>query len=222
VRGGRGIGGDVHLDPALLGIDPRLRRSATAVVTRCVCMRSGYYRIGSCPCPIPFPAGFSPAEEAAWYGPAAHHVSAPRARAVSPGRTAGLLLVKPKLPGSLVAAGRDPRARRAARTRAARRGGQGGTRPRPSRPGRLLVVGLGRPARGAAQAGSCTLSSTAGRLAEDVPIQLAGGRARRVSGSSSPAAPGRTTCRRFISTRVAAGLRARDDGTTAYLPWTEP
>jgi hypothetical protein len=26
----------------------------------------------------------------------------------------------------------------------------------------------------------------------------------------------------IISTRVSAGLRARDDGTTAYLPWTEP
>ena len=26
----------------------------------------------------------------------------------------------------------------------------------------------------------------------------------------------------IISTRVSAGLRARDDGMTAYLPWTEP
>ena len=26
----------------------------------------------------------------------------------------------------------------------------------------------------------------------------------------------------IISTRVAAGLRGRDAGTTAYLPWTEP
>ena len=26
----------------------------------------------------------------------------------------------------------------------------------------------------------------------------------------------------IISTRVSAGLRARDTGATAYLPWTEP
>jgi hypothetical protein len=26
----------------------------------------------------------------------------------------------------------------------------------------------------------------------------------------------------IISTRVSAGLRARDHGATAYLPWTEP
>ena len=26
----------------------------------------------------------------------------------------------------------------------------------------------------------------------------------------------------IISTRVAAALRGRDTGTTAYLPWTEP
>jgi len=26
----------------------------------------------------------------------------------------------------------------------------------------------------------------------------------------------------MISTRVSSGLRARDTGATAYLPWTEP
>ncbi len=43
-----------------------------------------------------------------------------------------------------------------------------------------------------------------------------------VSAGSSPAEEVDHYLPLFISTRVAAALRGRDTGATAYLPWTEP
>src|SRR6476661_4819457 len=71
VRGSRGVGGDVHLDPALVEW-PRVgppRVDWQGVVTRCVhalrLLRPD--RVVSVSVPDPVSAGFSAAEEAAWY-----------------------------------------------------------------------------------------------------------------------------------------------------------
>ena len=178
-------------------------------------MRSGYYRIGSCPCPIPFPPGFSAAEEAAWYARLPTMFAA--AAALFTSADGRVLLVKPNyrdhwsLPGGILEHGEPPH--EGCRREVKEELGLDIT------PGRLLVVGWAGP-HGSRPRPVVHFVFDGGVLADDVPIRLQEEELDEYRFVEPAVLDDYLPL--IISTRVAAALRGRDAGTTAYLPWTEP
>jgi 8-oxo-dGTP diphosphatase len=224
VRRGRGVGGDVHLDPAFLGIDGGAI-DWSRVVTRCVhALRVLPDRVGSVPEPVPagspalslpVPSVPSDAEEAAWYARLPTMFAAAAALFTEPaGR---VLLVKPNyrehwsLPGGILEHGEPPH--EACRREVREEIGLD------IAPGRLLVLGWTGPDRVRPRA-VVHFVFDGGALAADVPIRLQEDelddyRFVEVADLDAYLPP-------VISARVAAAVRGRGTGTTAYLPWVEP
>ena len=122
-----------------------------------------------------------------------------------------------ELPGPLVAAGRDPRARGiAARGRRREVEEELGL---DIAPGQLLVVGWAGP-HGPRPLPVLHFVFDGGVLADDVPIRLQEEELDEYRFVEPAALDDYLPL--IISTRVAAALRGRDTGATAYLPWTEP
>ena len=86
-------------------------------------------------------------------------------------------------------------------------------------PGPLLVVGWAGP-HGARPRPVVHFVFDGGVLADDVPIQLQEDELDEFRFVQPTALDDYLPP--IIGTRVSAGLRARDTGTTAYLPWTGP
>jgi len=165
--------------------------------------------------PDPVSAGFSAAEEAAWYARLPTMFAA--AAALFTSADGRVLLVKPNyldhwsLPGGILEHGEPPH--------------EGCLREVKEvlvldiTPGRLLVVGWAGP-HGARPRPVVHFVFDGGTLPDDVPIELQEEELDEfrfvepaVLDDYLPA---------IISTRVAAAIRGRDAGTTAYLPWIEP
>src|SRR6202000_3025362 len=219
VRSGRGVGGDVHLDPALLGID-RTRVGwrhvdCHSVVTRCMhalrLLRAD--RVVSVPDPVS--VSFSAAEEAAWYARLPTMFAA--AAALFTSADGGLLLVKPNyrnhwsLPGGILEHREPPH--EGCRREVKEELGLDIT------PGPLLAVGWAGP-HGARPRPVVHFVFDGGVLADDVPIQLQEDELDEFRFVQPTALDDYLPP--MISTRVSAGRRAGDTGATAYLPWTEP
>ena len=165
--------------------------------------------------PDPVSAGFSPAEEAAWYAQLPTMFGA--AGALFTNAAGRVLLVKPNyrnhwsLPGGILEHGEAPHE---------------GCRREVSEelsldmaPGRLLVVGWAGPNE-ARPRPVVHFVFDGGALADDVPIRLQEEeldeyRFVETTELDDYLPP-------LISARVAAAVRSRDTGTTAYLPWSEP
>ena len=163
----------------------------------------------------PVSAGFSAAEEAAWYARLPTMFAA--AAALFTSADGRVLLVKPNyrdhwsLPGGILEHGEPPH--EGCRREVKEELGLDIT------PGRLLVVGWSGP-HGVRPRPVVHFVFDGGTLPDDVPIELQEEELDEfrfveptVLDDYLPA---------IISTRVAAAIRGRDDGTTAYLPWIEP
>jgi 8-oxo-dGTP diphosphatase len=158
---------------------------------------------------------FTAAEEAAWYARLPTMFAA--AAAVFTGTAGRVLLVKPNyrdhwsLPGGILDHGEAPHegCRREVKEELGL----------DVEPGRLLVVGWAGP-HDARPRPVVHFIFDGGPLAEDTPIQL---QAEELD-EYRFVEPGRVDdyLPPIISERVAAAVRGRDTGTTAYLPWTEP
>ena len=168
-----------------------------------------------CQCQIPSPPASRQSEEAAWYARLPTMFGA--AAALFTDAADRVLLVKPNyrdhwsLPGGILEHGEPPH--------------EGCRREVKEElgldiiPGRLLVVGWAGP-DGVRPRPLFHFVFDGGELAGDVPIQLQEDELddyrfvapADVSGYLPP----------IISARVAAAVRSRDTGTTAYLPWSEP
>jgi 8-oxo-dGTP diphosphatase len=177
-------------------------------------MRLGYYP-GLVPGPDPSRPGFSPAEEAAWYATLPTMFGAAAALFTNP--AGQVLLVKPNyrdhwsLPGGILEHGEPPH--EGCRREVKEELGLDIT------PGRLLVVGWAG-ADGVRPRPVVHFVFDGGQLAGDAPIQLQEDELddyRFVEPADAP-----RYLPPVISARVAAAVRGRDTGTTAYLPWNEP
>ncbi len=165
--------------------------------------------------PDPASAGFSAAEEAAWY--AQLPVMFGAAAALFTDSTGQVLLVKPNyrdhwsLPGGILEHGEPPH--EGCRREVKEELGLDVT------PGRLLVIGWAGP-DGARPRPIVHFVFDGGELAADVAIELQEEELddyrfvapADVAGYLPP----------IISARVAAAVRGRDTGMTTYLPWREP
>jgi len=165
--------------------------------------------------PDPVSAGFSAAEEAAWYARLPTMFAA--AAALFTSSDGRVLLVKPNyrdhwsLPGGILEHGEPPHA---------------GCRREVEEelgldiaPGQLLVVGWAGP-HGSRPRAVMHFVFDGGVLADDAPIRLQEDELDEYRFVEAAALDDYLPL--IISTRVAAALRGRDTGTTAYLPWTEP
>jgi len=224
-RRGR-VGGDVYLHPAFLGID------CCRVVTRCVhALRVLPDRVRSVP--EPASAGFSAptapaapstptafstpsdAEEAAWYAQLPTMFAAAAALFTNPADR--VLLVKPNyrdhwsLPGGIVEHGEPPHdaCRREVREELGL----------DIAPGRLLVVAWTAPDRVRPRP-VVHFVFDGGALADDAPIRLQEDELDEYRFVDHADLDGYLPP--VISARVAAAVRGRGTGTTAYLPWTGP
>ncbi len=163
----------------------------------------------------PVSAGFSPAEQAAWYAQLPTMFGA--AAALFTDAAGRVLLVKPNyrdhwsLPGGILEHGEPPHegCRREVKEELGL----------DIEPGPLLVVGWAGPDEIRPRS-VLHFVFDGGTLAPDVPIQLQeeeldGYRFVETAVLDDYLPP-------LISTRVAAAVRGRDTGTTAYLPWREP
>jgi 8-oxo-dGTP diphosphatase len=178
-------------------------------------MRPGYYA-GLVPVPDPpRTGGFSPAAEAAWYAGLPTMFGA--AAALFTDAAGGVLLVKPNyrdhwsLPGGILEHGEPPH--EGCRREVKEELGLDIT------PGRLLVVGWAGP-DGVRPRPVVHFVFDGGALADDAPIQLQEDELDDYRFVALADAPGYLPP--IISARVAAAVRGRDAGTTAYLPWSEP
>jgi 8-oxo-dGTP diphosphatase len=177
-------------------------------------MRLGYYP-GLVPVPDPSRPGFSPAEEAAWYATLPTMFGAAAALFTNP--AGQVLLVKPNyrdhwsLPGGILEHGEPPH--EGCRREVKEELGLDIT------PGRLLVVGWAGP-DGVRPRPVVHFVFDGGELAGDAPIQLQDDELDDYRFVEPADAPGYLPP--VISARVAAAVRGRDTGTTAYLPWNEP
>jgi 8-oxo-dGTP diphosphatase len=165
--------------------------------------------------PDPVSVGFTPAEEAAWYARLPTMFGA--AAALFTDADGRVLLVKPNyrehwsLPGGILDEGEPPH--EGCRREVSEELGLDIT------PGRLLVVGWAGP-DGARPRPVVHFVFDGGELADDVPIQLQEDELDDYRFVAPADAPGYLPP--IISARVAAAVRGRDTGTTAYLPWSEP
>jgi 8-oxo-dGTP diphosphatase len=165
--------------------------------------------------PDPVPAGFSPAEEAAWYARLPTMFGAAAALFTNPGGQ--VLLVKPNyrdhwsLPGGILEHGEPPH--EGCRREVKEEIGLDIT------PGRLLVVGWTGPDEVRPRP-VVHFVFDGGVLAGDVPIQLQEEELDDYRFVALGDVPGYLPA--IISARVAAAVRGRDTGATAYLPWSEP
>jgi 8-oxo-dGTP diphosphatase len=165
--------------------------------------------------PDPVSAGFTPAEQAAWYAQLPTMFGAAAALFTNPaGR---VLLVKPNyrdhwsLPGGILEHGEPPHegCRREVKEELGL----------DIAPGRLLVVGWAGPHE-ARPRPVVHFIFDGGALADDVPIQLQEDELEEYRFVGAADVDGYLPA--VISARVAAAVRGRGAGTTAYLPWTEP
>jgi len=165
--------------------------------------------------PDPVSVSFSAAEEAAWYARLPTMFAA--AAALFTSADGGLLLVKPNyrnhwsLPGGILEHGEPPH--EGCRRDVEEELGLDIT------PGRLLVVGWAGPHEMRPRP-VVHFIFDGGMLADDAPIQLQEEELDEYRFVELAALDDYLPL--IISTRVAAGLRSRDTGATAYLPWTEP
>ena len=165
--------------------------------------------------PDPASVSFSAAEEAAWYARLPTMFAA--AAALFTSSDGRVLLVKPNyrdhwsLPGGILEHGEPPH--QGCRREVKEELGLDIT------PGPLLVVGWAGP-HGPRPRPVVHFVFDGGVLADDVPIRLQEEELDEYR-FVEPAALD-DYLPPIISTRVSAGLRARDTGATAYLPWTEP
>ncbi len=164
--------------------------------------------------PDPVSAGFSPDEEAAWYARLPTMFGAAAALFTDPaGR---VLLVKPNyrdhwsLPGGILDHGEPPHegCRREVREELGL----------DIAPGRLRVVGWAGP-DGIRPRPAVHFVFDGGALAGDAPIRLQEDELDAYRFVAAADLGG--YLRPMISARVAAAVRSRDTGTTAYLPWAE-
>jgi ADP-ribose pyrophosphatase YjhB (NUDIX family) len=165
--------------------------------------------------PDPVSAGFSPAEQAAWYAQLPTMFGSAAALFTN---TAGrVLLVKPNyrdhwsLPGGILEHGEAPH--EGCRREVEEELGLDVA------PGPLLVVGWAGPDEKRPRP-AVHFVFDGGVLADDVPIQLQQEeldeyRFVETADLDDYLPP-------LISARVAAAVRGRGTGTTAYLPWSEP
>ena len=162
--------------------------------------------------PDPVSAGFSPAEEAAWYARLPTMFGA--AAALFTGADGRVLLVKPNyrdhwsLAGGILDDGEPPHV--GCRREVAEELGLD------IEPGPLLVVGWSAP-DGIRPRPIVHFVFDGGELADDTPIRLQESELddyRFVDPDDLP-----RYLPPMISTRVAAGLRSRGTGATVYLPW---
>ena len=165
--------------------------------------------------PDPVSVSFSAAEEAAWYARLPTMFAA--AAALFTSADGRVLLVKPNyrdhwsLPGGILEHGEPPH--EGCRREVKEELGLDIT------PGRLLVVGWAGP-HGARPRPVVHFVFDGGTLADDVPIQLQQDELDEFRFVEPTALDDYLPP--IISMRVAAALRGRDTGATAYLPWTEP
>jgi 8-oxo-dGTP diphosphatase len=165
--------------------------------------------------PDPVSSGFSAAEEAAWYARLPTMFAA--AAALFTGTDGRVLLVKPNyrdhwsLPGGILEHGEPPH--EGCRREVKEELGLDIT------PGRLLVVGWAGPHE-ARPRPVVHFVFDGGTLADDAPIQLQEEELDEFRFVEPAVLDGYLPP--IISIRVAAAIRGRDAGTTAYLPWTEP
>ena len=164
--------------------------------------------------PDPVSAGFSPAEQAAWYAQLPTMFTT--AAALFTNAAGRVLLVKPNyrdhwsLPGGILEHGEPPH--EGCRREVKEELGLDIT------PGPLLVVGWAGP-DGERPRSVVHFVFDGGALADDVPIRLQEEeldeyRFVETADLDDYLPP-------LISARVAAAVRSRDTGTTAYLPWNE-
>jgi 8-oxo-dGTP diphosphatase len=165
--------------------------------------------------PDPVSAGFSPADDAAWYARLPTMFGAAAALFTNPGGQ--VLLVKPNyrdhwsLPGGVLEGGEPPH--EGCRREVEEEIGLDIT------PGRLLVVGWAGPDQVRPRP-VVHFVFDGGVLADDTPIQLQEDELddyRFVAPADAP-----EYLPPIISARVAAAVRGRDTGMTVYLPWSEP
>jgi 8-oxo-dGTP diphosphatase len=167
------------------------------------------------PAPDPVSGGFSPAEEAAWYAQMPTMFGAAAALFTNP--VGQVLLVKPNyrdhwsLPGGILEHGEPPH--EGCRREVEEELGLAIT------PGRLLVVGWSAPDQVRPRP-AVHFVFDGGTLAADAPIRLQEDELDDYRFVAPADAPGYLPPN--ISARVAAAVRGRDTGTTAYLPWSEP
>ena len=158
---------------------------------------------------------FSPAEEAAWYAQLPTMFGA--AGALFTDGAGRVLLVKPSyrdhwsLPGGIIEHGEPPH--EGCRREIGEELGLDIT------PGRLLVVGWAGP-HDVRPRPVVHFVFDGGTLPDDVPIELQEEELDEFRFVEPAVLDGYLPA--IISTRVAAAIRGRDAGTTAYLPWIEP
>ena len=165
--------------------------------------------------PDPVSVGFTTAEEAAWYARLPTMFGA--AAALFTDATGRVLLVKPNyrdhwsLPGGILDHGEPPH--------------EGCRREVKEElgldivPGALLVIGWAAPDEIRSRP-AVHFVFDGGMLADDAPIQLQEDELDDYRFVAPADAPGYLPP--VSSARVAAAVRGRDTGTTAYLPWSEP
>jgi 8-oxo-dGTP diphosphatase len=165
--------------------------------------------------PDPVFAGFTAAEEAAWYARLPTMFGA--AAALFTDAAGRVLLVKPNyrdhwsLPGGILEHGEPPH--QGCRREVCEELGLDIV------PGRLLVVGWAGP-DGVRPRPAVYFVFDGGELASDAPIQLQEDELDDCRFVAPADALGYLPP--VISARVTAAVRSRDTGTTAYLPWSEP
>ena len=165
--------------------------------------------------PDPVSAGFPAAEEAAWYAGLPTMFGA--AAALFTSADGRVLLVKPNyrnhwsLPGGILEHGEPPH--EGCRREVGEELGLDIT------PGRLLVVGWAGPYEMRPRP-VVHFIFDGGVLADDVTVELQEDELDDFRFVEPTVLDDYLPL--IISTRVTAGLRARANGTTAYLPWTEP
>ena len=164
---------------------------------------------------MPDPVTFTQDQEDAWYAQLPTMFGA--AGALFTDSAGRVLLVKPNyrdhwsLPGGILEHGEPPH--EGCRREVGEELGLDIT------PGQLLVVGWAGP-HGARPRPVVHFVFDGGVLPDDVPIRLQEEELDEYRFVDPAALDGYLPL--IISTRVAAALRGRDTGETAYLPWTEP
>jgi 8-oxo-dGTP diphosphatase len=178
-------------------------------------MSASFVSVSFVSVPDPVPARFSPADDAAWYARLPTMVGAAAALFTNP--AGQVLLVKPNyrdhwsLPGGILDHGEPPH--------------EGCRREVKEElgldivPGALLVVGWSAPDEVRSRP-AVHFVFDGGTLADDAPIELQEDELDDYRFVAAADAPGYLPP--VISARVAAAVRGRDTGSTAYLPWSEP